>query len=241
MVSGGHQDVLLLGLVENLGPKTRFLGLPGNDACNVLCGCLLCSLILFQAGHGRKAIQCDIDEVLAGIILDHAVADARHGCSAQRIELLAIVDQVAQSGVDCVNRTAVGGHEEARQSVAHAPVVGEHLEHVAWRHFRSDDNVLNVHQVETGFGQLEGVAVLGADEDDRGFEGLLGFAGDLSQSSLGCLCFGIVAVIGECQVRFVDDDGGVVALLLDVVDQLGQTLCLSSVVQGCQCILNGGC
>ena len=145
--------------------------------------------------------------------LYHAVAYARHGCSGQRRELVAFVHQVAQSGVDCVNRTAVGGHEQARQSVAHAPVVGEHLEHVAWRHFRSDDNVLNVHQVETGFGQLEGVAVLGADEDDRGCEGLLGFAGDLSQGSLGCLCFGIVAVIGERQVRFVDDDGGVVALL----------------------------
>ena len=93
-----------------------------------------------------------------------------------------------------------------------------------WRHFRSDDNVLDVHQVETGLGQLEGVAVLGADEDDRGFEGLLGFAGDLSQGSLGCLCFGIVAVIGERQVRFVDDDGGVVALLrYDFVDQLGQS------------------
>ena len=130
---------------------------------------------------------------------------------AQRIELVAFVHQVAQSGVDCVNRTAICGHEEARQSVAHAPVVGEHLEHVDRRHFRSDDNVLDVHQVETGFGQLEGVAVLGADEDDRGFEGLLGFAGDLSQSSLGCLCFGIVAVIGEREVRFVDDDGGVVA------------------------------
>ena len=69
MVSGGHQDVLLLGLVENIGPQTRLLGLAGNDARNVLCRCLLCSLILFQAGHGRKAIQCDIDEVLAGIIL----------------------------------------------------------------------------------------------------------------------------------------------------------------------------
>ena len=97
----------------------------------------------------------------------------------------------------------------------HAQVVGEHPEHVDRRHFWSDDMTLSdIDQVETGIGQLVGVAVLGADEDDRGCEGLLGFAGDPSQSSLGCLCFGIVAVIGECQVRFVDDDGGVVAFLL---------------------------
>ena len=32
----GHQDVLLLGLVENLGPQTRRLGLARNDARDVL-------------------------------------------------------------------------------------------------------------------------------------------------------------------------------------------------------------
>eukprot|EP00439_Symbiodinium_sp_Y106_P017860 s5498_g2.t1 len=68
--------------------------------------------------------------------------------------------------------------------------------------------------------------------DDRGFEGLLGFAGDLSQSTLGCLCFGIVAVVGEREVRFVDDDGGVVALLRYAFYQLGQSLRLVVVVQG---------
>ena len=72
----------------------------------------------------------DTNQNLPLTCLTHAVADARHGCSAQRIELVAFVHQVAQSGVDCVNRTAICGHEEARQSVAHAPVVGEHLEHV---------------------------------------------------------------------------------------------------------------
>ena len=86
-------------------------------------------------------------------------------------------------------------------------MVGEHLEHVEWRHFWSNDNVLDVNQVEIGIGQLVEVAVLGAEENDRGFKGLLGFADDLSQSPLGCLCFVRIFVIGECQLCFINDGG----------------------------------
>ena len=42
-----------------------------------------------------------------------ANAYAPHGCSAQRRELPAVVDQVAKGGVDCVNGTAIHCHKEA--------------------------------------------------------------------------------------------------------------------------------
>ena len=82
----------------------------------------------------------DTNQNLPQTCLTQAVADARHGCSGQRRELVACAHQVAQSGVDCVNRTAIvaaiGGHEEARQSRPQALVAGEHLEHVDRRHFQ---------------------------------------------------------------------------------------------------------